>query len=97
MSGSIYKCYTGRPTEAWYALTPEQQQQKFAQIDEARKAAGGKTLIICNSSWASDHTLFFGVEEFPDIDSVQQFHAALMKLEWSRYVDSQSVLGTKWE
>lgn len=97
MSATIYKCFMGRPSEAWYALTAEQQQQKFAQLDEARVQAGGKTLIMCNSSWASDHILFFGIEEFPSIEAVQQYHAALEKMNWFRYVDGQTALGTKWE
>jgi hypothetical protein len=94
---SIYKSFMGRMSEAWYALSSEQQAELLARLDEERKRAGGKSVIMCDSSWSSDHVLFFGVEEFPDLDAVQAYHAALMKLNWFRYIDGNTVLGTKSE
>lgn len=87
----------GRMSEAWYQLSPEQQAELFAKLGEERNRAGCKVVILCDSSWSSDHALFFGVEEFPDLDAVKAYHAALMKLNWFRYLDGTTVLGTKRE
>ncbi len=31
------------------------------------------------------------------MEAVQQYHDALVKMNWFRYVDGQTLLGTKWE
>jgi hypothetical protein len=41
--------------------------------------------------------LWAGVEECPNIEAVQKYMAALHELHWDRYVEGNSVLGTKWE
>jgi hypothetical protein len=38
----------------------------------------------------------FGVEEFPDMDALHGYHAALSKLNWLRYTDGISLIGTEW-
>ena len=38
----------------------------------------------------------FGVEEYPDVDVVQQHTLALYQLNHFRYVESVSMLGIKW-
>ena len=39
--------------------------------------------------------IWAGVEEFPNIDTVQKYMTALYELNWSRYCEASSVLGTK--
>ena len=39
--------------------------------------------------------MFFGVEEFPDIEAVQKHTQMLEELGHFRYIDSITVLGTK--
>jgi len=39
----------------------------------------------------------FGVEEFPDIEAVQKLAEMHDELNWHRYVEVMSVLGTEWE
>lgn len=97
MAQPIYKLWLAKPTALWLELSHEEQQQLFAQENEAFEKAGGKRPILCNSSWASEQWPLFGVEEFPDIAAVQQFAQALNDLKWSRYFESTIVLGTPWE
>ena len=42
-------------------------------VDEALRKVGGKRVLLCDSSWASEESPIFGVEESPDIEAVQQF------------------------
>ena len=36
-------------------------------------------------------------EEFPDIEAVQKHAEDLMELDWYRYIEGVSILGTEWE
>jgi hypothetical protein len=97
MPQPIYKVFMGRFLEAWYQLSQEEQNGLIAKLNEALGKVGGKRPILCNSSWSSDQWSFAGVEEFPNIEAVQQYMAALQELKWLRYCESTNVLGTKFE
>jgi hypothetical protein len=96
MSNPIYKSFMGRLTEAWYALSAEQQQALMASLAAEQKRFGVKSVVLCDSSWSSDRYTLFGVEEFPDMDALHGYHAALSKLNWLRYTDGISLIGTEW-
>jgi hypothetical protein len=97
MAGPIYKFFMARFSEAWYQLSKEEQKSFVAKLDEALEKAGGKRLIICDTNWSSDQWLFAGMEEFPNIEAVQNYMAAVSELNLFRYDESISVLGTKME
>ena len=97
MSEPIYKLFTGRFLPDWYELSKEEQNRLLAKLNEALEKAGGKRLNLCELSWSSDQWSFGGIEEFPNIEAVQRFTAALQELNWNRYVESNNVLGTKLE
>ena len=94
MAQPIHKVFIGKHTEAWYQLSQDERDATFASAQDALAKAGGKSVLVCDSSWTSDQWLFFGIEEFPDIESVQNYSQALRDLEWFRYIDSITVLGT---
>jgi hypothetical protein len=95
MAEPIYKLFMGRFLEAWYQLSQEEQNSLVAKLNEALEKVGGKRPILCDSSWSSDQWLFGGIEEFPNIEAVQKYSAALKELNWFRYCGV--VLGTKLE
>jgi len=97
MAQSVYKVFLGKPTEAWYQLSQEEQKSHLAKSEESFKKTGGKRIVLCNSSWSSDQWSYFGLEEFPDIEAVQKQAEDPTELNWLRYMKSMSVLGTKWE
>jgi len=86
-----------RPTEAWYQQSEEEQNALLADVGASLEKAGGKTVLSCSSAWSSEQWMFFGVEEFPDIDAVQKYGEELLALDWFRYIESMSMLATKWE
>lgn len=94
MAGPIYKMFRADAKEAWYQLSKDEQDAMFAKVDEARKSVGGKVIIYCNSAWHSEKWLFWGVEEFPSIEAVQEYAKCLEDLNWFRYADSDVLLGT---
>lgn len=96
MAQKIYKLFLGKPTEAWYQLSKEEQDNLLARLHDALEKVGGKRLVLCESSWASERWEFFGVEEFSDIEAEQKHSKLLNELNWFRYVETISVLGTEW-
>jgi hypothetical protein len=97
MAKSIYKVFMGRKLDAWYRLSPKEQQSIESRLVEALKKVGAKRLVVCDSTWSSDQWQFAGVEEFPNIEAVQEYMAAVNELGVFRYVESTSVLGTRLE
>ena len=97
MAEPIYKFFTARLLEPWYQLSKEEQDSLVAKLYDALKKVGGTQPVICNSSWSSDQSSFAGYEVFPNIEAVQKYMAALQELNWFRYCEGTSVLGTKLE
>jgi hypothetical protein len=92
---TIYKLWQGRFTEAWYQLSQEEQQRMLAQVQQALDTAGGKELVICSAAWSDERWPYFGVEEFPDLGAVERHSQGLMELNWARFMDSRTTLGTQ--
>ena len=97
MSKPVYKTFKVSWTEAAYALSEEERAALLVKVDEILEAVGGKRVVICDSSWASDRWSAFGVEEFPDIEAIQKHAQLLDQINWSRYVDADTLIGTAWE
>ena len=97
MAESIYKLFMANMLEPWYQLSKEEQDSLITKLDEALEKVGAKRPILCNSAWSSDQWSFAGIEEFPNIEAVQKYMAALKELNWFRYCEGMSVLGTKLE
>jgi hypothetical protein len=96
MAQPIYVLFVGKSTEAWHQLSEDEQGNLFDKVKAALEQAGGKNIVACDSAWASEQWQFFGVHEFPDIEAVQKHTAALQALNWFRYVDSITTLGTRF-
>ena len=97
MSEPIYKFFTGRFLPDWYQLSKEEQQSILAKLNDALAKVGAKRTILCNAYWSTDEWLWAGVEASPNIEAAQKYMAALQELNWERYAEGSSVLGTKWE
>jgi len=97
MAGPIYKLWMFRYTDAWYQLSEEEQKSYFNRLQAAWKKVGGKMLMACESTWASEQWTMFGIDEFPDIEAVLKFTELLKEHDHFRYIESVSLLGTKWE
>ena len=97
MAKPIYKLFIAKRLDPWYQLSKEEQSSLIAKLDDAFEKVGGKKVILCDSSWSADQWAISGVEEFPNIEAVQSYMAALKELDWFRYNESTHVLGTKFE
>ena len=94
MAGSVFKSFRLRFKEPWFQLSKEEQDQLLAKVGDALTKVGGKPMILCNSSWASEKWWYWGVEEFPSIEAIQEHTKLLAELNWMRYCQSETLLGT---
>jgi hypothetical protein len=70
----IYTPFISNTLDPWYQLSKAEQSSLIAKLDEAFEKAGGKKVILCDSSWSSDQWSVSGVEEFSNIEAVQSYH-----------------------
>lgn len=94
MTNKVYKMFLGKIAEAWYQLSSEEQSRLMDRVEAALAEVGGKTVIMCDPSWANEQWDFWGVEEFPNLEAVQKHTELLNELDWFRYSEAISVLGT---
>ncbi len=94
MAGPLYKLWQARPTAVWYALSPDTQEALLAEVTEALDRVGGKRIVSCDAHWTTEQWPLFGVEEFPDLEALQQHSAIRAELNWARYCDSTTSVGT---
>ena len=98
MTQKIYKmCWVKRFRDPWYQLSKEEQVNLMAKVQGVLEEAGGKRVVICDANWTNDQLLGFAVEEFPDLEAVQRHTQLLIDLNWLRYIDAESALGTEWQ
>ena len=94
MAGPVYKMFRARMKEAWYQLSKEQQGAIDEKMSEAVARLGVKRVVVCDSSWYSEQWPFWGVEEFPSMEAVQEYASCLVEMDWFRYCDAETMLGT---
>lgn len=96
MAGPIYKMFYMRMKDAWFQLSKEEQNAMLAKLGDAMKSVGGKPVVMCESAWASEKWWVWGVEEYPSIEAIQEHTRCLEDLEWFRYCESETLLGTAY-
>ena len=95
MAQPIYKVYLFKPMEALYQLSEQDKKSQITKVENALKQVCGKEIISCFSGWNSEQWLGWGVEQFPNIEAVQKHNTLLVGINWFRYVDSVTYLGTE--
>ena len=96
MSKPVYLLIVARGyTEAWYSLSEEEQKHLWAEVAKVDERAGAKWILRCDSRWADEANLGWGVIEYPDMEVYQRKVEELEKLQWWRYFSAQTTLGTK--
>lgn len=97
MSGPIYKMARARLKEAFFALSKAEQDALGENVMAALASVGGKQTLLCDSAWSSEEWWFFAIEEFPSIEAVQEHSRLLTELNWKRYTESETLLGTAFQ
>jgi chlorite dismutase len=93
MTTPIHMLYLIKRKEAWYQLTSEERSTISAQTVDATKRAGGKRLILCDTTWSSGDCEFFELTEFPEISAVQKRIELYEQVDLFRYYEITTILG----
>lgn len=91
----IIKVYFAKRTEAWSKLTEEKRNELEEKARKKFKEVGAKAIVRCPCYWSNEEWTSFGVEEYPNIEAVQEFAEFLLELEWPNYSESKTYLGTR--
>ncbi len=98
---SIVKVWFSKPREAWYSLSEKEQKDFFKKEQEMAKKLrakfGIKTINTSKSLWSNEEWFEFGMEEFPNIEAVQEYNEQLSKLGMYKYFEAKVLLGTPIE
>ena len=92
MAQPVYKNWFARYTEAWYKLTPDEQNALMAANEASIQKVGGESLIFCFSV-SDEEWNGWGVEKYPSFEALQQRQLDLFAMNWSKYFDAKSYLG----
>ena len=90
-------------TEAGYQAFQNSQMEELLKEELIKKAlasrdqAGGKAIIDCDSRWSSQQWMGFSVEEYPSVEALQEHMKRLKEMNWWRYVENTTILGTARE
>jgi len=85
-------------TEAGSQLIQQgQAQEAIKKAYASRDQAGGKAIIDCDSRWSSQQWMGFSVEEYPSVEALQEHMKRLKEMNWWRYVENTTILGTAQE
>ena len=95
MSETVHQFFRGRSTEAWYRLSRDEQDKILAKVKESTDQVGGKYTLMCDCAWSGEEWQFWGVAEYSSVEAIQKHTAVLMELDWHRYVEVESMLGTE--
>jgi hypothetical protein len=95
MEKPIYKVWFAKYTESYYRLSKEEQVKLGEAMLEAQKQLGVKTIVACNTFWANEEWIGWGVEQFPNLEVLQEFENALVNMNWFAYYEAKTYLGTE--
>ena len=97
MSNPVYRLALARNKEAWYQLSEEEQKALNARNSKLSEDVGAERIIICDCSWSTEQYEGFVVFKFPSMEALQKHAQDAAEMEWHRYIDAESVLGTEWQ
>ena len=97
MAKKIYQLFLMGFNEAGYQLTQEEQDALLAKERESSEKAGARNIVFCEATWSNEEWQYFGVNEYPDVEALQEHTKRLEEVQWFRYVTSRVILGTESE
>ena len=97
MDKPIYRIFLNRFRDAYYQLSPQEQNALSEEIDKVGAQLGIKFIAMYDTSWSTEQWDFGGIAEYPNLEAVIALKKWQDERNWFRYVDSFSILGTKYE
>ena len=94
MSEPICMLYLIKRKEAWYRLSDEEKSAVSKETLTATTKAGGKRLLLCDSTWSSGECEFFELTEFPNAAAAKKRIEHYEQSDMFRYYEIRTILGS---
>jgi hypothetical protein len=78
-------------------MPKEERDRIFGEMKKNLEDVGGKRILRCTCSWANEEYRSWGVNEYPSLEAAAKDGENLRKMDWARYVESESMLGLPYE
>jgi hypothetical protein len=94
---SVYQLWVikNQPFSVNYAALSAAQKKELTDKEAAAsKRVGAVNLLYCDSTWANEAYIGWGVTQFPDVAARIQSTREMLQFGWFRVLDSFSILGT---
>ena len=96
MAALVYKRVRSHQwTEVWEQLAPTERDAFLTKLDQILKMSGGKryVLLAYDTAQALQEWNTFGIEIFPDMQALHKHENLLNQLEFTKYVQTDSITG----
>ncbi len=94
----IWLLYMGRNNPVTAANlareTKEEAAARWAKWGESMKRVGACEVLYCDSFWANEDYVGFGVTAYPSVEARQAHAKDLLELNWPLYSSAFTLLGT---
>jgi hypothetical protein len=84
-------------TEVWIQLSQEERDRIFGDMQKNLEDLGGRWILRCDCSWANEEYRSWGINEYPSLEAAIKDGENLRKMDWTRYLESESMLGLPFE
>lgn len=91
----VIKIWFAKIKEAYFRLSEEERNSIESKRVKKFEELGGKLLVGGTPYWSNEEWAVFGVEEFPDVEAVQEYAEFMIGLGWLRYFESKTYLATR--
>ena len=88
----VYKLFITRGTDLYFTAAESEREQNLKNINTVMAQVGGKRLMVCETL-TSEEWMFFGLEQFPDMDAAMKYQMLLRKARPKRYTHSLIYFG----
>ncbi len=77
--------------------TKEEKAARWAKWEESNQRTGAMGVLWCDSYWANEDYLGFGVMAFPSVEARIAHAADIQKLNWPQFYSAFTLMGTPRE
>lgn len=89
----VYKLYLAKLITETYHLPQEKRDELRQNRDAFLAQVGARVLLAADMAWSNREYDAFGIEEYPSLDALIEYHDYLREVNWNRYVFSKTYLG----
>lgn len=91
---AVYRVYFSRPAPQAHLVPPQQGKEIYTHMEETARMLGVKGLLSAYMRWNDEGWEYFGLERFPDLETLVSYSQYLTQIGWYRLTEAVSYLAT---